>query len=503
MRLCGLLSGAGIEIPRGIEDVEITGIATDSRKVEPGGMFICIYGLHTDGHKYIANAVDAGAAVIVAELGRDVSVGGAAAIIMVENTRRAAALLYNSWYGVPARKMKIIAVTGTNGKTSVTYMLKAIYERALYRCGIIGTVGCESAGRKIETRGDDPLSNMTTPDPSELYRVLSVMADDGVDYVFLEATSHASALSKLEAIHFDTLIFTNLTQDHLDFHGDMNSYFAAKAHLFSMCDRAVINADDKYGVRIEKASAGSEIAVCSCEKKDADFFASDVVFSGSNGVGYTLVSGEASFPVTVPIPGYFTVINSLEAAACALCGGISPRIIASALSEFGGVPGRMESVPIPRELGFSVFIDYAHTPDAMENLLRSARGFAETGQRIVILFGCGGDRDRSKRKEMAHIASRLADSVIVTSDNSRSEDPMQIISDIMRGIDKEKEYAVIPERKKAIEYAVRNARRGDIILLAGKGHEAYEIDGTGRHPFDEKQTVTQALGNFGRGMQDK
>ncbi|MBQ7384223.1 MAG: UDP-N-acetylmuramoyl-L-alanyl-D-glutamate--2,6-diaminopimelate ligase [Clostridia bacterium] len=491
MRVSELFGRAKIEYPREAENIEVTDIVTDSGCAREGSLFICINGLTRDGHEYIGDAVGRGAKVIVAEQVRDVGVGGAAATIYVDNTRQAAALLYNSWYCDPAKDMKLVAVTGTNGKTSVTYILKKIFERAGKRCGLIGTVGCFCADKRLDSKNRNPLANMTTPDPEELYRLLALMRDEGAEFVFIEATSHALALSKLDALTFDTAVFTNLTQDHLDFHGDMEGYFASKARLFGMCRRAVINIDDSWADRFIESARCKEIYTVSANRK-ADFCAENVKICGAEGSEYALGFGDEKIDIKIPICGRFFVNNSAEAAAVARLYGISHEDIRDALLSLEGVDGRMERVKLGDDAEISVFIDYAHTPDALEKLLKSARDFREAGQRIVLLFGCGGDRDRSKRRQMAHIASRLSDFVIVTSDNSRSESAETIISEILSGIDKEKEYAAIPDRAEAIEYAIANARAGDIILLAGKGHERYEIDRRGKHPFDEREIARAA-----------
>ena len=490
MKLSELFGRADIEYPCDRGDIEIKNIVTDSRKVGEGSVFVCISGLHFDGHDYIGEAIEKGAVVIVAEQVRDDCVGGAAAIY-VENTRRAAALLYNVWYGDPSKDMKIIAVTGTNGKTSVSYMLKHIFEFVGYRCGVIGTIRCLCNGKEIETKAYSETANMTTPDPEELYRILGVMRDLGAEYVFIEASSHALAYSKLDGLRFDSAIFTNLTRDHLDFHGDMEKYFAAKAKLFSMSEKIFINIDDSFGRRLLTEADAKEIYTTS-SKMNADFFAENIKISRNFGCRYRLRSQKAEQEIRISSPGRFFVNNSLQAAAVALREGITLEDVSRALDEFCGVDGRMESVELEENADISVIIDYAHTPDAFENLLRSIRDIKNGNERIIFLFGCGGERDRSKRREMAHIASRLSDVVIVTSDNSRGESPEKIISDILRGIDKEKEYKVIKNRESAIEYAVRVSRAGDIIVLAGKGHERYEIDDKGKHPFDEREIVKRA-----------
>ena len=501
MRLSELLSGANIECPENISDIYITSVVTDSRKVTKGSMFVCIDGLHTDGHKYIQDAVKAGASVVVTEDGRDECVGGAAAV-KVLNTRSASAFLYNSWHGDPAKKLKIIGVTGTNGKTSVCSMLRDIFIKCGKRCGYIGTVGCFSLSERVKCVSSDPLANMTTPDPSELYEILAKMVSDGVEYVFMEATSHASALQKLDPIFFDILVFTNLTRDHLDFHGSMEEYLYAKAKLFERCRVAVINADDKYAAQICKNSRAEKNILCSTEGNFCDLSASNIRQGGGEGFYMEVRSEMANFDVNIPLEGRFSPTNSLEAIAVALECGIADGELVKVLPTLSGVPGRMERVDIDKSVGFSVYLDYAHTPDALENVLHSARDIIQkNGEnnsskkqgRVILLFGCGGERDHGKRRLMGSIASKLADFVIVTSDNSRSEDPCEIISDIYKGINKQKEHIIIVERESAIRFAVSIAREGDIILLAGKGHEKYEITSKGRSFFDEAQIVKDAL----------
>ena len=488
MRVAEIFGGAYIEYPQDMADIEINEIVTDSRRVSEGSMFICIRGLHSDGHEYIGDAIKKGAKVIVAERVRDDGVGGAATIY-VENTRRAAALLYNSWYKNPTRGMDLVAVTGTNGKTSVTCMLYKIFLDAGYRCGLIGTLECRSYRGKIASFSGDPLANMTTPDPSELYRVLSLMRDEGVGIVFLEATSHALALSKLDALRFNTAVFTNLTEDHLDFHGDMEGYFAAKSKLFDMCDRAVINIDDKWAERLIKDAKCPKIYTVSTNK-NADFSAGNVREYGIYGSEYSVYQDGCEAIFRIGLIGDFFVSNSLMATAVALLFKIPLGSIRGTFASFPGIDGRMERVLL--DGGAAVFIDYAHTPDALERALKALQSARRERGRIILVFGCGGDRDRQKRKEMAHIASRLADVIIITSDNSRSEAPEQIFSDILSGIDKEREYSLIEDRRAAIEYAIEISTAEDVILLAGKGHERYEIDKNGRHAFDERQIVKNA-----------
>lgn len=490
MRLSELC--VGIEIPEGFENTEIGGVKTDSRKVEKGDLFICIRGLHTDGHQYIKEAVRRGAAAVL--VSEDHEGSADTLLLRAKDTRHAAALIYNAWYGDPAGKLHMIAVTGTNGKTSVTFMLRAIFEAALYRCGLIGTVSCYSAGRKMDIRSENPLANMTTPDPEELYRILAEMVKDGVEYVFMEVTSHALALGKPDAIHFDAAVFTNLTPEHLDFHGSMESYFETKKRLFEMCDKAVINVDDSYGASLA-AMLKCPFVTCSAKGNRADYTATQICENGVDGNQYRLVSSGKRFTVRTQIPGSFSVINSLEAAACASMLGISPSVIMTALGALSGVDGRMERVRLGVLTDYSVFIDYAHTPDALENLLMTAKGLCHEGERVVLLFGCGGDRDKSKRQKMGELAAKYADFVILTSDNSRSEEPMDIICEIQKGL-VGADYVIIPERRRAIEFAIREAHAGDVILLSGKGHEEYEIDREGKRFFSEKQIAVEAAGKY-------
>lgn len=498
MRLSNLLRASGIFPDSDITDCEITEIVTDSREASLGCMFICLCGGRADGHRHIREAMLRGAVAVVVQKGMPADIPEVCHYVNIiehENTRRASALLYSAWYGNPAKKLKIIGVTGTNGKTSVTHILKAVFEAALFKCGVIGTVYCSSGARRIYALPDDPLANMTTPDPRQLYRLLAFMAADKVDYVFMEVSSHALKLCKTDGMRFDTAIFTNLSPEHLDFHGNMEDYKSSKSKLFGMSDISIINGDDGAAVDMIGSSIGT---VYTYSGKDAergriaDFCAESIINNGAGGINYTLRSKNTIMKIRSPIPGGFTVYNTLCAAACALLHGISPSVICSAIGSMGGVEGRMERVRLCPEASISVFIDYAHTPDALENLLKTARNFRRGGQRIVLVFGCGGDRDKSKRPLMGQIASRLADLAIVTSDNSRNENAEDIISEICEGFETDGcEYKIIKDRREAIEYAINNSRAGDIILLAGKGHERYEIDSLGKHDFDERKIAME------------
>ena len=490
MRLLQLLREAGIPFAPG-NDPEINDIVSDSRRAHPGSLFVAIRGLHADGHAYLDEAARAGAvAAVVAD---DWSGEASLPLARAADTRAALACLWDAFLDHPAAGMRLIAVTGTNGKTSVSWMLRAIFSAALCRTGLIGTVSCWSGERRLASENEDPLANMTTPDPAELYRMLAEMRNDGVEVVILEASSHALALRKLAPLHFAAGIFTNLTPEHLDFHGTMQDYLAAKLLLFPACDVAIVNRDDPHWTAV--AGAGARRVFTCSQRGGGDYRALEIESRGIDGIAYLLDAHRARFRVQSPIPGRFTVENSLLASACALELGVSPLAVQDALTRLRGVAGRLERVSLGA-MPFAVFIDYAHTPDALENLLRTARAFRRNRERIVLLFGCGGDRDPMKRKPMGRIATEMADFVIITTDNARSEPPRDIIADILRGVDREKPYIVIERRADAIAYAIRTARPGDIILLAGKGHERYEIDAQGRHPFDERRVVAEAVQRY-------
>ncbi len=482
MRLGELFASAGLMCPAEHEDIEFTGVVTDSRLVTKGSIFVAVRGQNNDGHDHISQAVINGAVVIVAERVRDECVGGAA-IILVENTGRVAALLYNAHCKHPSKDIKLIGVTGTNGKTSVCMMLESIFLEAGRRCAVIGTLGCRVLGEKSELFR----SGLTTPPASELCPLLASLRDQGIEYVFMEVSSHAMCTHRVDGLCFEAGVFTNLTRDHLDFHGSMENYFLAKASLFAKCKKIFINTDDKYGKRLKELYRGS----FALSQKCGDITAKDIECT-FEGCSYTLEYKNEEYDIKFGALGDFSVSNSLCAAAVALELGISPVAVSRGLSRFKGAQGRMQRVT-PEGADFELIVDFAHTPDALEHLLRSVRALRGGTGRIITLFGCGGDRDRGKRKEMGRIASKLSDICIVTSDNPRSEMPESIIADILKGINKEKEYKVIPDRKAAIAYALESARKGDIALFCGKGHEKYQIDNSGVHEFDEARIISDLM----------
>lgn len=475
MRLKQLLKDYNVK--NEFDDAEITGIAYDSRKVKPGDVFVCISGFETDGHKYAGKAVEKGAAAVIAEHAVDAGVPTA----VVENTRHALSYAADVFYGHPSGKFRLVGVTGTNGKTTTTFLVKSILEKAGHKVGLIGTNKNMIGERELP-------SERTTPESLELTELFAEMAKEGADFVVMEVSSHSLSLSRVEFCEFDVGAFTNLTQDHLDFHKTMENYLAAKKKLFDMCKTGVINADDEGGRKI--------LADCSCVSVSygidsaADILAGNIDY-GAHGVDFDCDALGAAMRIHINTPGRFSVYNALAAVGICTALGISAEDISEGLRSVPGVCGRAEVVPTGRD--YTAMIDYAHTPDGIENILKSIRGFAKG--RIVILFGCGGDRDRTKRPKMGRIAGELADFCVVTSDNPRTEDPGEIIKEIIPGVEETGcPYTVIENRKEAIRYALDNAETGDVILLAGKGHETYQILKSGKIHFDEREIVHEILG---------
>ncbi len=476
MKLSVLLSGIDcLQIPD--TDVEITGLCFDSRKVEPGYLFCCLVGTRMDGHDY-AEAADAkGAAVLLVQRQLPISLPQ----VVVEDTRKAFALLCGNWFGRPADRLHLFGVTGTNGKTTTAFMMHTILMHLKLKTGLIGTV-CMKSGDVIIGE------SMTTPEPMELQGLFKTMADDGCQNVVMEVSSHALSQSRVEGLLFETAIFTNLTQDHLDYHGTLEQYAAEKKKLFSHCKVGVFNIDDAHAPMMIQG------APCKCVtfgiENEADYRATEIEYS-SKGVSYTLHANGQSARIELGIPGRFTVYNSLGCAAACLAYGLSLDDVASGLHAVKTVPGRIEVVPTG-DFPFTVVLDYAHTPDGLDNILSAVRGFAK--RRVIVVFGCGGDRDPSKRPLMGHAAGKGANYCIVTSDNPRTEDPQKIIYAILPGvIETGCPYEVVVNRVEAIRRALAIAQPDDVIVLAGKGHEPYqEINGV-RYPFDEKEIVTKAL----------
>ncbi len=478
MKLEQLLSGVEIIKTNVSMDTEISCVAYDSRKVTPGSLFVAITGFATDGNRFIPMALEKGAVAVITTKEQD----DAVPYIRVSSDRLALAQIGANFYHHPAKAMQLIGITGTNGKTSSTLLLKYVLEQVLgVKVGLMGTTKNMIGDMRIPTE-------RTTPESFELQALLAQMRDAGCTYAIMEVSSHAIALERVAGLHYTVGAFTNLTEDHLDFHKTMEDYCDTKAELFRRCDRAVANRDDPWFDRMtHNATCGM---LSASVKGQADLMAEDLELL-SDGIRFTAVYGQQRVPVQLPIPGKFTVYNALTVLGCALQLGICLQDAAAALRNASGVKGRVEVVPTPGK-DYTVLIDYAHTPDGLENVLSSVKGFCKG--RVIAVFGCGGDRDPVKRAIMGRIGVELADYAIITSDNPRSEDPMKIIEDILKGVDPAKNnYEVLENRPKAIEHAIDIAKKNDIIILAGKGHETYqEICGV-KHHLDEREVVAAYL----------
>ncbi len=453
----------------------VAGLTCDSRRVESGYVFVCIEGTAVDGHRFAQAAHDAGAVLVITQRPM-----GLERELTLPSTRRAWAQLCANWFGNPAEQLHLIGITGTNGKTTMTYMLKAILEQAGHKVGLIGTIQNMVGDRVLP-------SGHTTPDPYDLQSMLSLMLKEGFTYAVMEVSSHALDQDRVEGCRFDAAVFTNLTQDHLDYHKTMDAYCDAKKRLFTRASCAVVNADDAWATRITDGFDGE---ICSFSvNQDSGYTARDIV-TRADGVQFELAKdGDAIGSLSLPIPGQFTVYNAMASAVCALSLGISFDSIKAALGGTCGVKGRAEVVPTDRD--FTVVIDYAHTPDGLENICHTLKDCA-TG-RLLVLFGCGGDRDKTKRPKMAAVAARYADVLIVTSDNPRTEDPTAILRDVVAGVPEDCVHTVIENRRDAIAWALEHAEDGDTVLLAGKGHETYQILADGVIHFDEREVIAECL----------
>jgi len=489
LRECGdVLDGVTV---RGSLDREITGLTDDSRRVSPGWLFVAVKGTQSDGHRFLAQAVAAGAGAIVVETGRVsgetlASIG--IPVIQVGDSRRALGLLASRFYGDPSRRLKMIGVTGTNGKTTATYLCKAILEAAGVRAGLIGTVAYLFGEERVA-------ATHTTPGPLELQGLLRRMVDAGMQAVVMEVSSHALALDRTAGCQFGTAVFTNLTQDHLDFHADMEDYFRAKLRLFTALDseaHAIVNGDDPYGGRVVEATQ-AKVWTYAIDRP-ADLRAEDVQIS-LNGVRFTARGPGGSVALRSPLVGRHNVYNILAAVGVGLVQGVPLETSAAGVATLKTVPGRFEQVDAGQP--FTVVVDYAHTEDALYRLLTTAQT-VRTG-RIITVFGCGGDRDRGKRPKMGRVAARYSDVVVVTSDNPRTEDPDAIIREILPGVEAglleagRGRYLIHADRRAAIAEAIRLAQSGDLVLIAGKGHEDYQVIGKEKHPFDDRVVAREAI----------
>lgn len=490
MKLAELIKNIEVTKVQGSTDVDVRDVAYSTSSVESGGLFAALRGEKYDGHNFAGDAIERGASVVVSE--RVLDLGGRATGVVVKNSRKALAGISARFFGDPSRYMKVVGVTGTNGKTTITYLLEAIFKAAGMIPGVIGTVAYRYRDVVIP-------APRTTPESSDLQRLLGEMKSAGVNACAMEVSSHALSQERVEGTSFDAAVFTNLTPEHLDYHLDMESYFAAKAVLFEKLLKrggksnafAVINNDDEYGRELVLRCPVPVVLYGLGSKSDVH--ATDLSFDAS-GLRMQVRTPKGTFACSARLCGKFNALNILAAISVAFKFGIDPKIIQKALQSIESVPGRFESVENDR--GVLALVDYAHTPDALGNCLSNARELVKKGGKLIAVFGCGGDRDRKKRPLMGEAAAKIADVAIVTSDNPRTENPDEIIREILPGVIKKMQpfmsdagYAAIPDRRAAITEAVRLAKKGDVMVVAGKGHEDYQIIGTQKIHFDDREEL--------------
>lgn len=477
MKLMQLLENVDVKEIIGSEHLNISGIAFSSLEVKPGNIFVCISGFKTDGHDYAEDAIQRGAIAVLAE--KDISDLGVTCIV-TDNTRKALAQMAANFYEHPEKSFCLIGITGTNGKTTTTYLVKSVLESLGKTVGLIGT-NQNMIGTEVIP------SKHTTPDSLELMQLFAKMREKKADYVVMEVSSHSLSLDRVTACTFDVGAITNITQDHLDFHKTMENYLEAKGILYKITKSGIVNADDMSASYLLENSECESMLTYGIEN-ECDMRATNVELS-EKGVSFDLTFENKNYQVELSIPGEFSVYNALTALSCLVSAGISMNDAVNGLKTARGVKGRVEVIETGR--GFSVIIDYAHTPDGLYNVIKTIRGFCKG--RIITLFGCGGDRDSDKRPKMGKIAATLSDYCVVTSDNPRSEDPEKIIMQIVEGMKDGCEYSVVVNRFSAIECALDMAKQGDVVLLAGKGHETYQILADRTIDFDEREIVNKLL----------
>ena len=479
MKLKELLEGIEVLDATADMEMEIPHVSYDSRATQPGDLFVAMTGFAADGHAFIGKAMAAGASAVLCQKQPE---DPAVPYVRVADSRRALAEVGANFFGHPADSMTMVGVTGTNGKTTTTYLLKSILEQAAgAKVGLIGT-NQNMIGEEIIP------TERTTPESFELQRLFAQMRDAGCTHVVMEVSSHALALDRVYGVHYAVGIFTNLTQDHLDFHKTMEAYCDAKAILFRNCDAGVCNADDPWTERLLKDATCRKFSYA--EQAAADLRAENVCLEADH-VAFDAVTKEKSVPIRVNIPGGFMVYNTLDVLGAALMLGIPLEKSADVLAQVPHVKGRVEVVPTPGK-DYTVLIDYAHSPDGLENVLTSVKGFAKG--RTIALFGCGGDRDKTKRPKMGKIAAEIADFVVVTTDNPRTEKPGDIIADILPGMqDSDTPHVVVEDRIEAIHWAMDHAEPGDVIVLCGKCHETYQEVNHVKHHMDEREIVADYL----------
>lgn len=484
MLLKDLLNDINILEVKGNVELDIRGVTYDSRKSLPGYLFICIDGFSTDGHQFAQQAVDNGAIALVVE--KDITIIGEVTIIKVSNSREALAVVSAQWFGNPSKDLKLIGITGTKGKTTTTYMISSILEKAGHTVGLIGTVANCIGNEKIPAR-------RTTPESYDLQEMFEKMRDKGADTIVMEVSSQGLKLHRVSSCDFDIGVFTNFSKDHIGGfeHPDMEDYFNSKKKLFSMSKMGIVNIDSPHGEKIIEG-APCQVFTYAIEK-DADIRAQNII-TNSDSVEFDCISPWFIRRFKVSVPGLFSVYNAL--AAISVCGlqGVDPDFICEGLKVVQ-IPGRAEIVPTPGK-PYTVMIDYAHTPDSLDNILSTVKDFVKG--RLISVFGCGGDRDRSKRPAMGEISGHIADFTIITSDNPRTEEPSKIISDIEEGIKRtEGKYMVIEDRTEAIRHAMEMAEKDDVIVLSGKGHETYQIFRDKTIHYDEREIVENILREAG------
>lgn len=483
MELETLVKGLEIERINGSLDKDIVGICYNSRETKEKYLFVAIQGFKTDGHKYIEDAIKRGATSIIVE--KDVEISDRnITIIKVKDSRASLSKVSSDFYDNPSKNMEMIGITGTNGKTTITYLVQSILECADRKTGIIGTIGSVINGELKKTEN-------TTPESLVIQKYLHDMHRGEIEYCVMEVSSHSLDLKRVMDCNFDVGIFTNLSRDYLDYHETVENYFNAKLKLFYMTGKCnIINIDDFYGQKIVEKISSLDIPVLTYGiRESSDIYATNIEYH-SRGVDFVLNTPKGSIDINLNIPGEFSIYNSLAAASCGYFYGIDLETIKNGLEAVKGVKGRFELVPTDKD--FTVIIDFAHTPDGLEKVLTAIEKFREG--RIVVVFGAGGNRDKTKRPIMGETVGKYADFLIVTSDNPRYEEPEKIIDDVVEGVKKVNDnYIKIVDRKEAIEYAIKNAKPKDIILLAGKGHETYTIIKDNIIPFDERQIVLDIL----------
>ena len=471
---------------RGNLDLDIKGIENNSKKVENGFMFIAIKGFSTDGHQFVKNAIEKGAIAVMVQEDCDfklMDIPKNVTILVVKDTRIGLAICSSNFYGNPSSKFKLIGVTGTKGKTTTTFMIKEILEKAGKKVGLIGTIATYINGKKVKD------SDRTTPESIELQRTFYEMVNQGVEVVIMEVSSQSLKLHRVDGCNFDIVLFTNFSEDHISpkEHPNMEDYFNSKLKLFEMCKTGIVNVDNVYTAKVPKLFPDSNIVTYGIDNF-ANVLAKDITITSSY-VDFKVKLGDRNERVKTGIPGRFSVYNSLAAICVAQKFGISVDVIKEALEEVR-VPGRSELVD--NKLGLTIMIDYAHSPESLKNILQATKSY--TKGRVISVFGCGGDRDTGKRPIMGEISGQIADYTIITSDNPRTEEPQKIVHQIEEGIKRTKgKYEVIVDRTQAIERAIKMASKRDIIILAGKGHEPYqEINGV-KYPFDERVIVKNII----------